>query len=150
ARLPTSLLEGARFECQGSGECCQNYAFGPLEDDDIARLEALDLKDFAPPYVEEKNGARYLRSVDNHCVFLAPDMRCGLHARFGADAKPRICRLYPLATLATIEGLRLYDSGSCATFAISARTGLPLLDDLERVRRLLPSHAQLYHPIVNL
>ena len=54
--LGISLLEGARFECQGSGECCQNYVFGPLEDADIARLDKLDLRaafpHVEPPYVE--------------------------------------------------------------------------------------------------
>ncbi len=151
-RLPTSLLEGARFECQSSGECCQNYAFGPIDDEDLARLDALDLKTafpaLEPPYVVERDGTRFLRSVGDRCIFLSPEGKCGLHAKFGGDSKPRICRLYPLTAIATIEGMRLSDMGSCATFAVSARSGLPLLDDLERVRKLLPTRLQFYHPIV--
>jgi Fe-S-cluster containining protein len=153
-RLPTSILEGARFECQGSGECCQNYVFGPLLPDDVARLDALDLAaafpHVEPPYVLEKDGAKFLRTVDNRCIFLDPEGRCGLHMRFGGESKPRICQLYPITALPTIDGLRIHDKGSCATFAVSARAGLPIVDDLARLRRLFPTHMQLHHPIVNL
>ncbi len=158
--LGLSLLDGARFSCQGSGECCQNYVFGPLEDDDIARLEELDLATafphLQPPYIDEltlEDGQRlrYLRSVDDRCVFLDDDLRCGLHKRFGAASKPKLCRLYPLEHLATFDGLRVYDKGSCATFAVSARSGLPLVDDLERIRPLLPATVEaLHHPIVSV
>ena len=157
-QVPYSILEGARFECQGSGECCQNYVFGPLEDADIARLEGLDLAGafphVAPPYIEnyDRDGEeyRYLRSVDDRCVFLEDGFRCGLHARWGADAKPRLCRQYPMEHLPTLAGIKIYDKGTCATFARSARSGLPLVDDLPRVRALLPERHRLYHPVVLL
>jgi Fe-S-cluster containining protein len=149
--VPTSILEGARFGCQGSGACCQGYAFGPLTDADVAKLDALDLAtafpDLAPPYVEANEGGRYLRRDGDRCVFLTDDRRCGLHAVFGSDAKPGFCRLFPLDSFATIEGIRVVDRGTCATFAVSARVGLPLVDDLPRVRPLLPPPV-LYHPVV--
>ncbi|HKA88814.1 MAG TPA: hypothetical protein VKE22_14195 [Haliangiales bacterium] len=158
--LPWSILEEARFECQGSGECCQNYVFGPLEDEDIERLGKLDIAGAFPhlgpgPYVEtiEKEGAppfRSLATVDDRCVFLQDDHRCGLHARFGADAKPRLCRQYPTEAFATISGIKVYDKGTCATFARSARAGLPIIDDLPRIRGLLPKNYHLYHPMVML
>jgi Fe-S-cluster containining protein len=157
--LPYSILEEGRFECQGSGECCQNYVFGPLEDADIERLAQLDIAGAFPhlagaPYLEtlEREGApfRSLATVDDRCVFLQDDRRCGLHARFGADAKPRLCRQYPTESFATIAGIKVYDKGTCATFARSARAGLPLLEDLPRVRALLPSRYNLYHPMVLL
>ncbi len=148
--VPTSILDGARFGCQGSGACCQGYAFGPLTDDDVAGLDALDLATafphVEPPYVEANDGGRYLRRTGVRCVFLGDDQRCGLHARFGADAKPSFCRLYPLDSFGTIEGIRVVDRGSCATFAISSRVGLPLVDDLDRVRPLL-NPPLLHHPL---
>lgn len=148
--VPTSILEGARFGCQGSGACCQGYAFGPLTDADVAGLEALDLAAAFPqveaPYVEAKEGGRYLRRNGDRCVFLDEDRRCGLHAAFGAEAKPGFCRLFPLDSFGTVEGIRVVDRGTCATFAVSARVGLPLVDDLVRVRPLLPP-AVLHHPV---
>ena len=39
--------------------------------------------------------------------------------------------------LPTLAGIKIYDKGTCATFAKSARSGLPLADDLPRVRALL-------------
>ncbi len=149
--LPTSILEGARFACQGSGGCCQGYAFGPLTDADVAGLDALDVASafphLEPPYLESNEGGRFLRRDDDRCIFLTGERRCGLHAAFGADAKPGFCRLFPLDSFATIEGLRLVDRGTCASFGVSARTGLPLVDDLPRVRPLLRAPA-LHHPYV--
>jgi Fe-S-cluster containining protein len=149
--LPISILEGARFGCQGSGACCQSYAFGPLTDDDVAALDALDLAaafpHVAPPYVETNEGGRYLRRDGDRCVFLTAQRRCGLHAAFGSEAKPGFCRLFPLESFATIEGIRVVDRGTCATFAVSARAGLPLVDDLPRVRPLLHPPV-LHHPVV--
>ena len=148
--VPTSLLEGARFACQGSGACCSGYSFGPLTDDDVARLEGLELASafpgLAPPYVDHLAHGRYLRKAGDDCVFLAGDRRCGLHAAFGADAKPGFCRLYPLDAFGTVEGIRVVDRGTCATFGVSARVGLPLVDDLPRVRPLLEPPL-LHHPL---
>jgi len=36
--LPIRTIPGARFACQGSGGCCTGYSFGPLADEDLARL----------------------------------------------------------------------------------------------------------------
>jgi Fe-S-cluster containining protein len=148
--VPISILEGARFECQGSGGCCQGYMFGPLEDDDVERLERLGLPEAWPevaaPYVEEHPAGKYLRRIGDRCVFLE-GRRCGLHARFGAEAKPGFCQLFPLDSFATVEGIRVVDTGRCATFGVSARKGLPLVEDMERVRPLLRQPV-LFHPVV--
>ncbi|MBZ0238750.1 MAG: YkgJ family cysteine cluster protein, partial [Deltaproteobacteria bacterium] len=148
--VPTSVLEGARFACQGSGGCCQGYRFGPLSDADVARLDALDLAaafpHLAPPYVETSDDGRHLRRVGDRCVFLTEERRCGLHAAFGADAKPGFCRLFPIDSFATVEGIRVVDRGTCASFAVSARAGLPLVDDLDRLRPLFQPPV-LHHPV---
>lgn len=148
--VSTTVLAGARFGCQGSGGCCQGYSFGPLADDDVAMLDRLDLAAafpaLAPPYLEDREDAPYLRTVDGRCVFLAGDRRCGLHAAFGAEAKPGFCRLYPIEGFATVDGVRVVDRGTCATFGVSARSGLPIVDDLDRLRPLLGRFV-LHHPM---
>jgi Fe-S-cluster containining protein len=152
--LPLVLLDGARFECQGSGGCCHQYRFGPVGDDDIARLEALDLDAAfpgrAPWVVGDEEGRRYLRSVDDACVFLEDGHRCGVHARFGAAAKPRVCQLYPLEPHATLAGLGLSDQGGCARFAESSQRGLPLHQDLARLLPLLEGAHHLFHPLITI
>ncbi|HVV84282.1 MAG TPA: YkgJ family cysteine cluster protein [Kofleriaceae bacterium] len=149
--VPTVILEEARFECQGSGSCCSAYAFGPLSAEDTAVLDRLDLagalSGVEPPYVVERDDGRYLRSVDGSCVFLSADGKCGIHRAFGSEAKPHFCRLYPYDSFGTVEGVRVVDRGACAKFAVSARRGLPLYDDLARVRPLAGAPV-LHHPIV--
>jgi Fe-S-cluster containining protein len=155
---PTLLLDGARFECQGSGECCQNYFFGPLKQSDVERLEALPLAEafphVSPPYVvyRESDGKQhpYLAAVDHSCVFLGEDRRCGIHARFGPEAKPDLCRTYPIARVVTYDGIRTSDGGTCARYATSVRRGLPLVDELPSLRPLFYSETDILHPLVEL
>jgi Fe-S-cluster containining protein len=157
-RLPTMVLDGARFECQGSGACCRNYHFGPLKESDVERLLALPLGEafphVEPPYVIERlvgaQTQRYLKSVDHACVFLDADHRCGLHARFGAEAKPDLCRIYPIERLVTYDGIRTSDGSTCATFATSARRGRPLVEELAWLRPLFYGEHEILHPIVEL
>ncbi len=147
-------LDGARFQCQGSGGCCQGYAFGPLLESDVARLEALDLAGagFGPgPHVDVRGADRYLRTTeDGRCVFLRQDHRCGVHAAFGAGAKPTLCQLYPIRALATIDGLKLYDGGECSTFTTSGRTGPLIAEDAPRIVPLLRGASVVQHPTVYL
>lgn len=158
-KLPFVVLEGARFECQGSGGCCMNYVFGPLDEDDTATIEALPIFETFPdlagkPVFEivEMNGRKlpYLRSEDERCIFLDDHLRCRLHAHFGADAKPKMCRLYPYEYVIAADGIRIFDKGSCTTFATSTRTGPTTLEELPRLRKLLPQvPTRLFHdPVI--
>jgi Fe-S-cluster containining protein len=162
--LEPVFLAGSRFACQGSGECCQNYQFGPLSDEDAARIEALDIAAAYPDLadatyfdVKEWTAERrllYLATAPSptgdRCVFLRGDRRCGLHAAFGAEAKPGFCRVYPIQQLATVEGLKLYDGGECASFSTSSCSGPLLEEDYPRLRALMPEGPDLDHPIVFL
>jgi Fe-S-cluster containining protein len=148
ARLLPSVLAGSRFGCQGSGACCRGHRLGPLADEDVARLESLGHGEAVITLERDDGGsARYLRQVEGRCLFLEDDDRCGLHRRHGADSKPGFCRLYPLELAATIEGLKLYDKGACATLARSARSGLPLAEQLGEARAIAGT-PPLYHPVV--
>lgn len=148
-----TFLDGARFQCQGSGACCRGYAFGPLTPADRARLDELDLEGAGlgrAPHYEKRGEDWFLRTTpDGRCAFLQADERCGVHARFGAKAKPGLCQIYPMRALATIEGLKVYDGGECASFATSVRSGETLASDRERLRELLGLPV-IQHPIVFL
>jgi Fe-S-cluster containining protein len=158
ATVGWSILAEARFACMGSGECCQNYAFGPLTDADCKRIDERNAEieklfpeiGYAPFYEPHENHGRFLRTIDDRCVFLRADNRCGLHAAFGAEVKPNLCQIYPYIPLATIDGVKLYDNGECASFATSARSGPALKDEIPRLEKLLARDFSLYHPIVTL
>jgi Fe-S-cluster containining protein len=160
ARLSTVVLEETRFACQGSGDCCRGYRLGPLRQEDVARLESLDLASAFPQITDGgftetlpiSDGMQrvYLRRVDEHCIFQQPDGRCGVHARFGSEMKPAMCRMYPLEQLPTIAGRKIYDRGSCSTFATSARTGTRIADEIPRLEKLFGSSLDLFHPVVML
>jgi Fe-S-cluster containining protein len=153
--LPGRFLEGSRFGCQNTGACCQGYVFGPLREAEAARIEALDVARALPHLAgrtllcrEQIDGQTRIRLATDgdRCIFLVPGPKCGLHAAFGPQAKPALCQLYPIAALATVEGLKVYDRGECASFAVSARSGASLEEDLPRIRAL--ANSELYHPAV--
>lgn len=149
-------LPESRFTCHGSGQCCRTYALGPLDEEDVRRLEALDLAGRFPeagpgPYVRRNDqDAIYLERREERCVFLQPDALCGIHARFGSEAKPKVCRSYPWNAQLTIAGLRISDQSECSTFGRSVRAGEPLATQLERVLPLFPERLEVHHPLVLL
>lgn len=167
-RPAPAVLPEAQFACSGSGDCCQSYSYGPLTEEDLRRLAALDqdggiaraLPHLAgEPFLEqqETRGGRYqfyLRSIEDRCVFLLPDRRCGLHAAFGPEAKPRLCRDYPLNILPTTTGLRVFNVGECACHATTCRSGPLLATQPERLLRLIPPdldwERDLQHPVLHL
>jgi Fe-S-cluster containining protein len=156
--LEPVFLPESRFACQGSGGCCRNYVFGPLTDADVARVEAVDLSFALPggPFYETRRrpdgrAERFLRTTaDGRCVFLESGNRCGLHRRHGGAVKPGFCQLFPLVVWPTLAGLKISDSGECASFPASASAGPSLLSQFAHLQELLPTNLPLQHPLVHL
>jgi Fe-S-cluster containining protein len=156
----TLVLPELRFACEGSGDCCRTYTLGPLTDEDCARLDALDL---AGAFPELAGGPAYevrllpgrgvrgrvLRSAaGGGCIFLRDDHRCGIHVRFGEEAKPHLCRIYPFELTARVDGVRIYDRGGCSRFATTSQKGPPVAQEEHRLVQLRARPAPLEHPIV--
>jgi Fe-S-cluster containining protein len=151
-------LEGTRFACGESGACCRGYVFGPVSAAEKRRIEelapraALPHLGDRPLFVETAPAGDEpvyrLATVGDTCVFLDERRQCGLHRAFGPAAKPRLCRLFPLATLKTIDGLKVYDRAECSTFAVSSRNG-PFTDELVASIEGLGDEP-LYHPAVRI
>ena len=115
-RLPA----GARFSCACCGRSCRSILLGPLFPPDVERLLAIDwtgtgyhpgqffTDDEGNPAGEERVAERrdlFLRRIGKACQFLRPDNLCDLHARFGAEAKPLMCRTFPLEFRASPSGV---------------------------------------------
>ena len=100
------------WDCHVCGTCCKEYQVN-LTKEERKRIEAQgwdrdkDLGGFAPFVRHGPPWARkyFLRRRDGGCVFLSEAGRCRIHERFGAEAKPLACRLYPFVLVPTDDDL---------------------------------------------
>ena len=91
------------WDCHVCGNCCKEYPV-TLSDEEKKRIEGQGwekdpsfqdvplFKNVGPFY---RPRYQLNRRPDGSCVFLGDDSRCRIHERFGAEAKPFPCRLYP-------------------------------------------------------
>src|ERR1700722_13394186 len=91
------------WDCHVTGACCKEYAI-ELSDEECRRIEAQgwdvdrDLSGLAAGRARGLPWSRHFplnRRPDGSCVFLSNEGRCRIHERFGAEAKPLPCRLFP-------------------------------------------------------
>lgn len=85
------------YSCAGCGRCCHDKRIqvGPYEVARIAQLLSLSTTEVLERYTDEGSALRF---VDGACVFLA-GQGCSVH-----DARPLVCRLYPLGRIALPDG----------------------------------------------
>lgn len=126
-----------RFTCSRCGDCCRSFhiLLGPGE---AERLESLDwggtdlaeVATVAPAPGEPRPGRLALaRRPDSAgagagagaCVYLGAQNQCRIHERFGQDAKPLLCRLYPFGFLPVGERVAVDVSFACR--AVSRNEG---------------------------
>jgi len=89
-------IEGQRFACASCTRCCRDL---------VVHLFAIDVKHIQEqgwstvldraPYVKLGHGLVLNKRPDGACVFLEDDGKCAIHRKFGFEAKPLACRLYP-------------------------------------------------------
>lgn len=72
---------------------------------------------------------------DGSCIYLGTENQCRIHERFGAGAKPLMCRLFPFGFLPV--GGRVAVDVSFACRAVSEGRGAPLGEHIPAWRRLL-------------
>lgn len=73
----------------------------------------------------------HLRKVQNRCVFLGDERRCRLHTSFGPEAKPAVCRQYPLIGRQVGLDVRLAVDPGCLHAWRSWETGPEAADGVE-------------------
>lgn len=92
-----------RWECAACGVCCRGSLI-PLDAVDLERLRQqkweLDPELGRKPYLVRESWfggrARLAHQPDGSCVFLTAAGRCRIHEKFGGEAKPLTCRMFPL------------------------------------------------------
>ncbi len=122
--LRLHALGTPRASCTNCGASCSSYRIGPLTSEDEARLEAAlpAVREAFPDADPEDPRARvrqgetervFLRKRDGYCVLWKRGVGCTVHAAAGAEAKPLVCRLFPLQLIRTESGIRIGMRPSC-------------------------------------
>ena len=117
------LPEGGRFSCQSCGHCCQGWAV-PVDQATVDRLRAHnwggDPFEPAPGTGEPFR----IKLVDDRCFFLDRENRCRIHSEISYEAKPPVCRSFPLTVLEVAGKRYARMSYWCPT--VTANSGKPL------------------------
>src|SRR5205823_6530613 len=127
-----SLPVWQNWNCHGCGNCCRDYQVAVTEDE-RRRLEEQGWKDDPalegrPLFVRQgrwwKRRHRLSHGKDGTCIFLNEQGRCRIHEKFGGDAKPLACRLYPFILIPAGDQWRVGLRFACPSAA--ANRGQPL------------------------
>lgn len=98
SRLPVIMprIEGQRFQCAGCTRCCRELVVH-LFDVDRERIDQRGWRDRlgVDPYVRLGQSWVLNKHADGSCVFLTDEGQCMIHAKYGYQAKPLACQLYP-------------------------------------------------------
>lgn len=115
------------WDCHVCGNCCKEYPVS-ITAEEKARIEGqkwdLDAELKSTPLFKA-HGPFWRRSYqlnrypDGSCVFLSKEGRCRIHEKFGAEAKPLPCRLYPFILLPAGDHWRVGLRFACPSAAAS-------------------------------
>ena len=121
------------WDCHGCTNCCRSYNVR-VSDAERAKLDALgwaadpELRGTPPAVLDGAGGYRLSQLADGTCVFLGPDNRCRIHAKYGATAKPAACRIFPFTFSPAGDHWRAGVRFACPTV-------------VKNIGKPLPSHA---------
>jgi lysine-N-methylase len=113
------------WDCHVCGNCCKEYPV-TITEEEKKRIEGQGWEkdpSFQHLSLFKKIGpffrSRYQlnRRPDGSCVFLGDDSRCRIHERFGAEAKPFPCRLYPFILIPAGDHWRVGMRFACPSAA---------------------------------
>jgi lysine-N-methylase len=130
-----------RWDCHQCGICCRG-SIVPLSADDLARLQAQKWEERpefrgTPVFVRESwlgHDYRLAHREDGSCVFLMADGLCRIHKELGFDAKPLVCRMFPLQIVPRDNQAVVTIRRACPSAA--ADKGRPVAEQLEFARRV--------------
>lgn len=135
-----------QWDCHHCTACCRETTI-QLNADDLGRLEQ-QRWDQHPEFLGVRTVRRSLslggasvlaHKADGACVFLTEAGLCRIHEVFGADAKPFMCRQFPLQVVITDREAIATVVRSCPSAA--ADKGRPVGEHLGFLKRLLGDEA---------
>jgi lysine-N-methylase len=136
---PLPVVE--RWDCHQCGHCCKG-SMVPLSEADVERLKAQkweERKEFkhTPVMVPQAllgHSHRLAQRADGSCVFLMADGRCQIHHELGFEAKPLVCRMFPLQIVPRDNSAVLTIRRACPSAA--GDLGRPVAEQLAFARQL--------------
>jgi Fe-S-cluster containining protein len=148
--MPLIIPEDLRFTCTCCGSCCHGVNIGPVTEDVQAglsgeRYAALAAEEprkpdllcaMVPDGDPEGKVITVCQSVNGRCVFEREDGLCRIHARYGMEFKPHVCRLFPFHFHLTPRGVVVGLQMECRDI-LRAAQGQPVREQQEEVRGLL-------------
>ncbi len=136
------------WDCHVCGSCCKEYVV-TITEEERRRIESqgwdkdTEIGDLP---IFRKSGPWWARRYhinhrsDGSCVFLSEQGRCRIHEKFGYDAKPLPCRLFPFLLVPAGDHWRVGMRFACPSAA--ANKGRPLTGHEDALRRFA---AELAH-----
>jgi len=135
----------AKFSCGSCGHCCDQPWRTAIEADKIAALDRHDFskypqlagKTFYRPAADGRPGYFDLaKGEGTKCIFLDTDRLCIIHKELGAEAKPAMCRQFPLLSSRTWVDERVSLNYACP--AVQRNDGATLVSQSDDIAQVVP------------
>ncbi len=120
------------WDCHLCGQCCKEYLV-TITAEEKKRIESQGWQD-EPGYqgvsLFRRRGSPWKRTwqlnhrADGSCVFLSTDGRCKIHERFGYQAKPLPCRVFPFILIPAGDHWRVGIRYACPSAAANLGKGI--------------------------
>lgn len=138
-------LAPLRHTCAACGACCHNVLVR-VSGAERDRLHALATELGLPDAV----GPDRLHTEAGACVFLEDGWKCRIHAAYGLEAKPTMCRTFPQMVLVTEDGVRAGIDPATRAFRTTRSSGEPVPVDVDRAPRVVlpPPEARLEQALI--
>jgi lysine-N-methylase len=142
------------WDCHVSGNCCKEYQVAITEEERqrlLAQGWEREPEFLKTPLIVAKGSAwsrqyHLFHHPDGGCVFLSPQGRCRIHERFGFEAKPLPCRLFPFILVPAGDHYRVGLRFACPSAAASKGRSLTAhRDNLREFAALLEKREGLPH-----
>src|SRR5215212_2807340 len=122
------------WDCHQCGNCCTDYVV-PVSDAEKRRIEGQgweQVPEFRSKPLFVRHSPRWtfwkkkyrLRTKDDRCIFLDDKGLCKIHGKFGLEAKPFACRLYPFILVPVGNHWRVSMRFACPSATANKGRGL--------------------------
>ena len=114
------VVSNQRWSCHSCGHCCRTLV-GHLFEEERARIDRQDWDQElgGAPYVRVGRGFVLNKRADGSCVFLDENNRCLIHAKYGEEAKPLACLIFPFSVRPVRHGWQVSFRFDCPSAARS-------------------------------
>lgn len=132
------------WSCHSCSGCCRQHGI-VVTDAEKERIEQQGWTEVdgipagQPLFVQmggvfEKTWWRLAHQPDGGCAFLNEEGLCRIHAKFGEDAKPLACRIYPYAFHPAGQTVAVSLRFSCPS--VTKNLGRPVVDQVPELRKI--------------